>query len=288
MKRRWLVVIGIAVVAGLIGSAALAGQSYTDPTADSQTAADVTGVEVSNDDQGALHFTITWAGGQLLPLDDVIWLVIDTDQNGSTGDQDGEEVVAEFDGDPADPNFGSWYYGRWDGTKVNYDLDAPTATARFQPGQIDLFINKSDLNNSARFDFWLFSDQYSGDKVVAEDAAPDGTGVYTYELPAIVKAPVTLNAGRPLGTPVAPVAGKRFKVDVHIGRSDTEPLTGITVRCAARAGATVLRAAGSFSGGFAHCSMTLPKGSKGKTLRGSVVVKVADASVSKPFTFKIR
>jgi hypothetical protein len=286
VARTWRLAAGLTALSAVVGSVALAGQAYTDPTGDSQTAADITGVELVNDDGGVLHFTITWAGGQLLPLDDVVWLVIDTDQNGTTGGKDGEEVIAEFDGDPANASFGSSYYGRWDGTNINYDLDAPTATAQFQPGRIDLSINKSDLNNSTKFDFWLFSDQYSADTVVAEDAAPDGTGVYTYELTA--KQPVTLSVGRPLGTPFVPVAGKRFVVGVHVARSDAEPVTGVTVRCTARAGTKVLRAVGSLAGGFARCSMTVPKSSKGKLLRGSVAVTIAEASVTKAFTFKVR
>ena len=282
--------MGVVVLAavGLAGSAALAGRSYTDPTGDSQTAADITSARVSGSANGTVVFTIGWAGAQLLPKGDVIYLEVDTDQNGSTGGAEGEEVMVEFIGDPKEHGFGTWYYGRWDGTKVNFERGAPSATAVFRAGEIELTMMAADLNNAKTFDFWLYSDQYdAGNKVIAEDVAPGGDGFYTYA-PETTGPVVSLNADRPIATPAAPVAGKPFTVDVRVVRSDAAPIVGAKARCTARVGTEKIRAVGGFSGGFARCAMTMPKDTKGKVLRGSVSVASGDVSTSKAFTFKIK
>ena len=287
MKRK-LVGVVVLVAVGLASSAALAEQRYTDPTGDSQTAADLTTTRVAGSTDGTVVLTIGWAGAQLLPKGDVIYLEIDTDQDGATGGAEGEEVVVELIGDPQAPRFGTGYYGRWDGTKMNFELDAPFATAVFGAGAITLTMSKAGLNDAATFDFWIYSDQYDADdKVVAEDVAPDGRSAYTYEPETTAPAP-TLKVGRLVATPAAPVAGRRFIVAVHIVRSDAAPITGAKARCIARAGTSVIRAAGGFSDGFARCSMTVPKGTKGKLLRGTVSVAAGDAATSKAFAFRVR
>jgi hypothetical protein len=74
---------------------------------------------------------------------------------------------------------------------------------------------------------------------------------------------------------------------VHVVRSDSQPVARATVTCTARARTKVVKATGILSGGFAKCQMTVPKGTKGKMLRGSVSVTMTDAHASKAFAFKI-
>jgi len=287
--RRTLAIGAVALAAALASSAALAGQSYTDPTGDSTTAADIIGIAVVNDVKGNVSFRISWAGGQLLPKDDVVYLAIDTDRNALTGGEEGEEVVLEFDGDPGASALGIFLDGRWDGAEIDYDWIARSARTRFRPGGVDVLINTSDLNGATTFDFWVYSDQYSGDDIVAEDIVPDGSAVYTYKLaPTPTRRAVRLGAGKPWGTPGAPHAGKRFAVAVHVARTDARPVTRATVRCSVHAGRKVVRAVGGFSRGFARCRMTVPKGMKGTMLRGAVSIAIAGAKTTKPFAFKIR
>jgi hypothetical protein len=60
------------------------------------------------------------------------------------------------------------------------------------------------------------------------------------------------------------------------------------VRCSARACSRTIHAVGSFSDGTARCRMTVPKGTKGKMLRGTISVETEDGKTTKAFAFKIK
>jgi hypothetical protein len=118
---------------------------------------------------------------------------------------------------------------------------------------------------------------------IAEDAAPNGPPYYTYSF-----ASLTLAMTSPAGAPKKPVAGKAFVVSAVVTRSDAEPVSSGQITCQAKAGKQTLRSTGSLTGGSARCAMRVPKGSKGKVLRGSLTAQVEDATVTKAFTFTVR
>ena len=58
------------------------------------------------------------------------------------------------------------------------------------------------------------------------------------------------------------------------------------MQCAARiVGGAALRGAGSFVGGRAQCTFTIPRTAKGKTVRGTMVLTYQTATATKPFSF---
>ena len=128
--RRGVVLIGLSVAA-LVPVTALADQAYTDPAGDSGSAPDILGVSVTNDVDEVVRFAIQFGGGAELPGNGVLELLIDTDANGETGNEEGAEVVVGFYGDKR-----QYSYGRWDGTKIDDDAVGDAKDLAFRPGEV--------------------------------------------------------------------------------------------------------------------------------------------------------
>lgn len=277
---RGLVVAALCTIGLLVPAAASADQSYGDPEGDSSGAPDVTTVAVSNDNDGNVNFRISLAGAADLPTDGVLLLMIDTDRASTTGGQDGEEVAIVIDGSD-----GSFDYGRWNGTKIDFAVQAQTVRVGFRTGAVEILVNKSELNNATTFDFWTYGDKWLADAVTAEDAAPDGAGVWTY---ALVTKAVALRAG-PIGTrPSLPVAAKSFTIQFSAFRTATSAVvTSGVALCTARIGAKTLKTRARFIGSVARCDVVIPKATRGKTLRGTIGISVPGGQVAKPFAYRI-
>jgi hypothetical protein len=269
----------LAAAAAMVPSAAMADQQYTDPTGDANGAIDVGAVNVVNDNAGNIGFTLLLPGVTELPADGVVELDIDTDQNANTGDKNGAEVIIVVDSTGYD-------YARWDGTTMNYDTQSPTTTVRLGNGVLAIGINKSDLNNSSALAFWIYGDKYAADNTIAaEDAAPDGSDVWTY---AFATKAVKLQLAKPTTRPALPVAGHRFSVSTAVTQAPgSTPVTGAKVQCVVRVGIKLVAARGTFAGGVARCDLTLPAKSTGKTLRGTIAVVVTGGKSTKSFAFKV-
>jgi hypothetical protein len=288
---------------------AAADQTYTDPAGDATGGApDVTNVAVANDGAGKITFDITTAG---LPAPDTfVDMPLDADSNPSTGD-DGIDYDFVLQG-----STGLGLLLRWNGSDYVPHTVA-SARASYANGVVHFEVNKADIGNTNAFVFWVAALKVSGTSVAGFDDAPDGTGVYSYALaqhPACsdkidndgdgkadfptdpgcsaatdtdeTDPPLKLSAGKPAGARPAK-AGAAFTVAMTVTRSDGKAFTG-RVTCTARAGAAVLRAAGSASAGTARCTMKLPKAAKGKKLTGSITASTGTASVTKPYAFAIR
>jgi hypothetical protein len=120
----------------------------------------------------------------------------------------------------------------------------------------------------------------------AVDDAPN-TELWSYELVGL-PAP-RLSTQRLLVRPAQPIAGRSFTVQALVRRSDSgETVTSGSVSCTARVGTTRLRTRGGFGGGRAQCVVSVPRNAKGKTLRGTLTVRAAGASLSRPFSYRIR
>src|SRR5262249_46635429 len=128
--------------------------------------------------------------------------------------------------------------------------------------------------------------QLSGDQAVAQDDAPN-SGVWEYTLAAAPK-PLALAAGVPVGKPLRPKAGAPFVVSVPVKRTDTGAgLTSGKVSCTVSVGGEPVRAAGRILAGNAQCVVQVPKGTKGKSLRGSMAIVFKTAGATKSFAFKV-
>ena len=171
----------VAVALVLAGGASAANSqptSFTDPAGDSGTAADITKVDVLNDDAGQYSFDVTFATAYVDTAHFSIFL--DTDQNTATGDPtwDGADY-ALLD----DHGSHSFFLLKWNGTAWDDAPSNTTASVSIAADNLSLTvsINRSDLGDTAGFNFILLSDEGDGSTGHFDDA-PSGAGHFTYTL----------------------------------------------------------------------------------------------------------
>jgi hypothetical protein len=252
--------------------------SYDDAAGDSGTAPDITSVVVSNDAGNQITFRINVAK-LVVPSDGHVLIAIDTDQNASTG-YHGIDYM--FVGDLSTNSFA---VARWSGSDFGETSDS-TAGARTDDTGLTFSINSSELGNTTSFSFWARTIHGSDVSAGNYDDAPD-QGAWDYQLGST--APLRLSVG--LSTVGKARAGKPFVAVIEVVRSDgaDTTLNPGDVSCAARAGATPLKARTTVADGpAAGCGWLLPKKSRGKTLHASITAALDGATVTKTFTRKIR
>ncbi len=273
------ITVAIAALALLVVPAALGDRAYSDPAGDSGVAPDITAVTVGHDDAGLVTLTVT-TNQPALPPDAAFWGFIDADVNPSTG-----MPVRGLGADHfflADADGGVIFHVNATGFTIDFDS---TFTASYAAGKLTASFQRSELGESERFAFVVEADQDDADgNTMGADYAPDGAP-YEY---SFIQVPVVVTVGKPVAASGQPRAGKAFTVSAPVARSDGQPVAA-AVTCKAKIGPASLRATGRLLGGSARCSMRVPKGAKGKTLRGTLGVSVTGASsATKPFAFRIR
>ena len=277
---RKTITLALSAFALLAVPSALADRSYSDPAGDSGAAPDITAVSVGHDAAGLVTLTVT-TNQPTLAADAWLWGFIDADLNPSTG-----MPVHGLGADHfflADADGGVIFHMNASGFTIDFDS---TFTASYAAGTLTARFQRSELGQSERFSFVVEADQDDAEgNTIAADFAPDGAP-YEY---SFAQAPLVVTVGKPAAASGQPVAGKAFAVSAAVTRSDGQPATAGTVTCKARAGSASLRATGRLLGGTARCSMRVPKGAKGKTLRGTLAVSVTGAATAtKPFAFQVR
>lgn len=304
MQRRPYALAAATAAALILVQAGGALQSYTDPSGDAVAGGtDITGVAVRNDAAGAITLGVTTTAP--VPANHVVLVVLDTDKNPATGDV-GSDYAAV-----AVANASVVVLFRW--TSSGYAA-VESANTRFSAvgNVLELGLQRSDLGNTTGFSFVVAS----ADVNVVFDAAPD-SGSFAYDLPACSNGvdddadgkvdhpsdpgcsasddgdekdppvPLKVTAGKPTAVSAA-TAGRPLTVVMAVTRSDGKPFSAGKVTCSAKAGAKTLRTRGARSGGLARCTMRIPPGTKGQTLRGAIGVQVGAARAAKPFGFTIR
>jgi hypothetical protein len=276
---RRIVTLFIAGLALLAVPGALAERAYSDPAGDSGVAPDITAVSVGHDAAGLVTLTVTTNQPTLAP-DAVFWGFIDADVNSSTGMPVRGLGADHFFLAGADGGVLAHVVG----TGFVFDF-ASTFRASYADGKLTARFQRSELGTSERFAFLVEANQEDADgNTLAADYAPDGAP-YEY---SFAQAPLVVTLGKPLGTPGQPRAGGAFVVSAPTARSDGQPVAG-TATCKARVGSSPLRATGRLLGGTARCSMRIPRGTKGKTLRGTLTVSVEGATtVTRSYVFRVR
>ena len=274
------ITFAVAALALLAVPGALADSSYSDPSGDSGGAPDITAVSVRHDAAGLVTLTVTTNQPTLAP-DAIFWGFIDADANASTG-----LPVRGLGADHfflADAEGGVLAHVRGGGFTFDF---ASTFRASYADGKLTANLQRSELGTSERFVFVVEADQEDADgNTLAADFAPDGAP-YEY---SFAQAPLVVTLGKPAAATGRPSAGKAFAVSAAVRRSDGQPATAGTVTCKARVGSAPVRATGRLLGGTARCSLRIPRGTKGKTLRGTVTVSVEGAAtVTKSFAFGVR
>jgi hypothetical protein len=277
-------VAGVVVLALALVPAASSG-TYGDATGDNTGGAgDITGVTVSGDKAtGQIVFRIS--GNNIASSDqNVLFLDIDSDADPTTGNliDNGSDYTFFLDN-------GSYDFEHWNGSDW---VATPFSTVRVLggAGQIMISVNRSELGNTADFNFKVMalSVTVSGSSVAQAgfDSAPDD-GAYNFSL---ADGGPQINSVDVQTTPSAgPRAGKKFVVVPTAlqlppdGRLTPGILSPESYACSAKLGGKTLR-----GGGIGGCTFSIPKKkSRGKKLAVQLTVDYQGASKVVPLSFKV-
>jgi hypothetical protein len=289
-------VFGLALLAAVMAVApagAANSVTYQDSTGENPAAPDITTIVVSNNDTGMMTFKINIPNRPQLTRDMLIDMLVDTDANPATGDPDllGADYAIElFQGEVS--------LFKWDGTALTRRVGDPPATSLIYSwaGGVTINISAAELGNSKKLGFGVIAvsgivfDETTGEPDFTSsvsDAAPAGNaGFYTYDVKV---APARLVFKSLTKAPASPKAGKTFTVRMAATRSDTgAAIVNGQVDCTAKAGARGVRPKSErFVGGQAVCVFTIPAGTKGKLLRGTITIIFEGKKLTRPFSGKI-
>jgi hypothetical protein len=275
----------------LTGTQAAADVAFEDGRDDQRNmedlvAPDITSVQVSNTPTGVIAFRVTIVNHTSLPPRSRIAVLFDLDRRQATGFTGFEYAFShEID----DAGQAQLKFERWDEANLEFDLLPMTGlVSEFSNGVYTLRIPRAQLENTILFEFGMYAAalNLAVPTKSAVDDAPN-TELWSYELVGL-PAP-RLSTQRLLVRPAQPVAGRSFTVQALVRRSDSgETITSGSVSCTARVGTKPIRARGGFGGGRAQCVVSVPRTAKGKTLRGTLTVRAAGASLSRPFSYRVR
>ena len=288
--------LGLAVLATiatlLTGTQAAADVAFEDAVGDQRNmddliAPDITSVQVSNAANGVITFQVRIANHATLPPRSRIAVLFDLDRRQATGFPGGFEYAFSHEID--DAGQAQLKFERWDEPNLEFDLLPTTGlVSEFSNGVYTFRIPRGRLENTILFEFGMYAAalNLAALNKSAVDDAPN-TELWSYELVGL-PAP-RLSTQRLLVRPAKPVAGRSFTVQALVRRSDTgATVTAGSVSCTARVGTMRLRARGGFGGERAQCVVSVPRTAKGKTLRGTLTVRAAGTSLSRPFSYRIR
>jgi hypothetical protein len=229
---------------------------------------------------------VSFAGG-LASADDVT-ILLDTDQNGATGNTNAGGAEYLFTESESTNTFG---LAHWDG--ANWQV-SPATTASFTGGSgtntLTFSINASDLGGVSGFNFWVDSIDGTGG-AGHEDQAPD-SATWNYQLSSgLVQLRVAA-----FETFSAPRAGHLFEAAL-IAQTDTGEYVGLdaTLVCVATVGGRTLRGfpmqltvkVGGVQIPVQGCDWLLPRWTRGKILRGTITLTLQGAKVSHRFSVRV-
>lgn len=296
MKIRSASIAVAAVVACLLAGGAQA-VTFNDPVGDTivlpegadvstVTRLDISTVDVTNTPAGVLTFRVNVTSPTIGPAT-IVSVDLDLDRNTATGDE-GVEAILTYVVNPDGST--SLDFERWNGSALA-PVTTTMATASFAAGIVTFTVPRSELEDTRGFNFESFAIAFRSDLMAfVADVAPNTTQPYSYDLTGLAPPPPPrLTASRAVGAPVRPTAGRAFSVSTVVKRQDTgATLRTGTVACVVRVGTARVRAVGRFSGGRARCALTVPRTARGKTLRGTMTIRAADATVRVNFSFRVR
>jgi hypothetical protein len=290
-----LVAVAALVLAGAgtaARTAALANSvTFQDSSGEDAAAPDISTLVVSNDNQGNITFTINMPNRPTLDADMLVLVQLDTDANAATGDPEvlGSDYAIELDG----PFSGRAEVGlfRWTGSEYSANGVPQTSLVfAYTNGAATIRINARELGATKKFNFGAISvagvvllptGEPNFDNIHV-DLAPDaGHGFYSYEVKTTPPSLAMRAAG---SAPARPRAGRTWSVFSTVTRVDTgDAVTSGRVTCRALVGGRTIIGRGSFAGGRARCSFTVPASAKGKRLRGTMTVVSGGLRASRGF-----
>jgi hypothetical protein len=159
------------LAAGLRSAQGANSASYTDPTGDYQGGSpDITGASISNDDSGVVTVVVQFAAGRPLVSGMNAGIYYDTDNNQGSGSPTGSEYEIEVD-----VGANTWAYYRWNGSAWEH-VTSSTGNVTFNDTSATFTINRSELGNTSRLNFWVFGNWAAND-ATDYDFAP-GSGAF--------------------------------------------------------------------------------------------------------------
>jgi hypothetical protein len=264
------------LVPGAAARSASNAVTFTDPTGDSGGAADITTVDVSNDDNGVITLKVSLPNRATAEqLSDILVIAINNDPNASNNRGAYPFVLFVF-------SQGAQVM-RFDGSRF-VPFDAPSLRATYSSGPTITF-DRADFGISTRLAFFA---QIRDQNAKVRDDAPDSSAAYTY---VVTIGPPPLAAGPVSALPTVPVHGKAFSLRLPVTRTDSNtalPDVGVTVRCTGRVGKKAISGRGSYNGGVATCTFRVPKTSRGKALKAMLTLGYQGATISRSFSSRIR
>ena len=272
----------IALLALSVVPAASSG-TYADASGDNiGGAGDVTAVSVAGDKgSGQLVFRIS--GSNIASSkQNVLFLDIDSDANPNTGNLEEGGVDYSFIVD--DNSYGFFH---WSGTDW-IDVNPPTVRITGNTSQITVSVNRSDLGNTADFNFSVTAFNLvvnSGTAQVGLDTAPDD-GLFNFSFDA--NGPQIASVDVQTTPSAGPRAGKKFVIlptALHLppdGRTTPATIVPESYSCTAKLGAKTLAGTGTGS-----CTFSIPKKSRGKKLTVQLTVNYEGAAKAVPLTFRV-
>lgn len=283
------------------GGAASGSGSFTDPAGDSGIAPDITSVTVSNDDRGLLTFRVTIANRTALGPDDLIAVLIATDDPSPYAGRglDGTNFAVVLDG----ANGASLH--EWNGVDLDPINPRPrSVTAVFADGAATLTVQQEDLapgfpdlSVPVQLQFYAVGLLFQGSQIVAADRAPR-SDLYPFRLAEPLRVIVTNFAPKKTVK-----AGKRLVVLMGAARGDTgRPIVSGEVRCRARLGNAALGGMGGFvtvklkspidgkpfDSRNAACNWHVPRNAKGKLIHGLMTVTESGVTNIRSFSTRVR
>jgi hypothetical protein len=274
---------------------------FEDPAGDSGTAPDITSVVASNDDNGLITFRVTVPNRTSVTEDDVIAVQIGTDDPdfiaGLRSDGTGWVVAIDSQGP---------FLLKWTGSELAEVKPPPKSLSGSFSGNVaTLSINQADLKPGfpdmslpIELRFNAVSVVFQGVVAQDDDFAPAVDSRWIYRLSEPARMVLTnFDADKTVK------AGKKLVILLGAAHAETGlPLAAGKVSCPARLSGKVLRGSGKFvtltltspttgrtiRTASATCTFKVPKGSKGKTIRGSMSVTEGGVTLKRAFTTKVR
>lgn len=194
--RLLTVLVATAVIAllaaGLQSAESANSASFTDPTGDFVGGSpDITGVSIANDDNGLVTVKIQLAASRPLGSGMRTGVLFDTDANASTGAPGylGAEVAMQLDISAND-----WAYYRWNDSISDFEhVNSTTGSITFTSDSTTIKINRSELGNTSKINFYVFGDWEKSTDVYDTDWAPADGGSWQYNV--VVATTTTTTTG---------------------------------------------------------------------------------------------
>lgn len=288
-RRRRGLRLGIAVLVGAVavpslalGSAMSNSKSFGDTRAENLLAPDIVGTSVSNTDAGDLRFAITVSNRPVFGRDMLILVYVDTKKGGDPDSNGADYVIQVESGLPL--------LFKWNGSDF---LRAPSDGGlgyRYPSTGPIIELGSSALGSPKTIKFRELvgsgaTRNGQGETVYdnfAADASPNAeTQGFAFKLVTHLK----LDAGKAEISPARPRGGGSVAVVVQVAANDLGPITSGKVACEASVGGKPIRTrSAKVGGGVATCGFTLPAGSKGKQLKGTITVTSRGLTVRRPFS----